>query len=214
MKFLKNHLLLVSLITIILSSPFLEDYRSGGLISLFLLSVSTFLCLLILSVHRRIFWAMVIISILTIGTEVFHLFFPSSILSTVQYFNLSVLIFLFAGILFYTIMTLKSLSFSDLSNAISIYLLLGIGFGFLYSFIEKIHPGSISSATPGNYEISGDMIYYSFSVLTTVGFGDMTPLGKVAKVLAMSEAVLGVLYIAIMIGRLVGISTSEKHKNN
>lgn len=199
---------------IILSSPFLEDYRSGGLISLFLLSFSTFLCLLILSVHRRIFWVIMIISVLTIGVEVLSLFFPSSILSTVQYFNLSLLIFLFAGILFYSIMILKNLSFSDISNAISIYLLIGIGFGFLYSFIEKIHPGSISSTSSGNYEISGDMIYFSFSVLTTVGFGDMAPLFKVTKVLAMSEAVLGVLYIAIMIGRLVGISTSEKYKNN
>ena len=210
MKFLKYHLFLVSLVIIMVSYPFLEDFRWGGLISLFLLAISFFLFLTILSVHRRIFRVMLFLSILTILVEVVAMIFPSSGITTLQYLNLSLLIFLFAGILFQTIMEQKSLSLPDISNAVSVYLLIGIGFGFLYSFIEKIHPGSIAYTSAGNADISGDMIYYSFSVLTTVGFGDMAPLHKAAKVLAMFEAVLGVMYVAIMIGRLVGLSTSGK----
>jgi len=213
MKFLKNYLFLISLITIMLSYPFLEDFIFGSLVSLILLSVSAFFCLLILSIHRRVFWLMVIISILTIGFDIIAMFFTSSGIFAIQYFTLSVLFFLFAGILFYYLMMLKSLAFSDISNAVSVYLLIGIGFGFLYGFIEKIHPGSIAYSAVETADISGDMIYYSFIILTTVGFGDMLPLFKITKVLAMFESVIGILYIAIMIGRLVGISTSEKIKN-
>ena len=47
--------------------------------------------------------------------------------------------------------------------------------------------------------------YFSFSTLTTVGFGDITPLSKVARTLAVMEAVTGTLYLAILISRLVGM---------
>ncbi|TSA26659.1 MAG: two pore domain potassium channel family protein [Bacteroidetes bacterium] len=210
MKFLKNYLLLVSLITIILASPFLEDLVLGGVISLVLICIAIFLCLLVLSIHPRIFRFMVIFSALIIGFEIIGLIFPSPLISTIQYFNLMVLIFLFAGILFYSLMTSQTLSFSDISNAISVYILIGIGFGFLYSFIERIHPGAISNSASSISDISGDMIYFSFIALTTVGFGDILPVIKATKVLAMFEAVLGVLYIAIMIGRLVGIGPASK----
>ena len=47
--------------------------------------------------------------------------------------------------------------------------------------------------------------YFSFGTLTTVGFGDITPVSKVARTLAVMEAVTGTFYLAILISRLVGI---------
>lgn len=103
---------------------------------------------------------------------------------------------------------------ADISNAVAIYFLIGIAFGFLYSFIEQIQPGSISFVASNTTDISGDMIYFSMITLTTAGYGEMLPVYKIAKVLAMMEASLGVLYIAIMIGKLVSTNTSQKNKNS
>lgn len=46
--------------------------------------------------------------------------------------------------------------------------------------------------------------YFSFSTLTTLGFGDITPVSRVARTLAIMEAATGTLYLAILISRLVG----------
>lgn len=48
------------------------------------------------------------------------------------------------------------------------------------------------------------MIYFSFVTLTTLGYGDITPAGPVARSLAYTEAIAGQLFIAILIGSLVG----------
>ncbi len=54
------------------------------------------------------------------------------------------------------------------------------------------------------------MIYFSFVTLTTAGFGDILAVHKFAKIVAMLEAVTGVLYIAVTIGRLIGINRASR----
>ena len=134
-------------------------------------------------------------------------FFDDSNMLAAQYLSLAILFSIYTSIMFYLIMSKDVSSYSDISNAISVYLLIGITFGFLYSFIEIIIPGSIVYNIDKLGDISGDMIYFSFVTLTTLGFGDILPVHKVAKVVVMFETVLGVLYIAIMIGHLVGLKS-------
>ena len=50
--------------------------------------------------------------------------------------------------------------------------------------------------------------YFSFITLTTVGYGDIAPVAKVARMLAVMEAITGVLYMAVLISRLVGAYSS------
>jgi len=56
------------------------------------------------------------------------------------------------------------------------------------------------------------MIYFSFVTLTTLGFGDITPLDPIARALVYTEAIVGQLYIAILIGTLVG-NIAGRHKS-
>ena len=81
--------------------------------------------------------------------------------------------------------------------------------GFLYCLIENILPGAFTIHSRGSGEIYGDMIYFSIVTLTTAGFGDILAVHKIAKVAVMTEMVTGVLYIAITIGRLVGLGKGE-----
>jgi len=86
-------------------------------------------------------------------------------------------------------------------GAVSGYLLIGVTWATLYSLVDTVNPGAFSqSAGSGDRR---DWIYYSFVTLTTVGYGDITPIHSVARTLAILEALIGQLYPAILIARLV-----------
>lgn len=88
--------------------------------------------------------------------------------------------------------------------ALSVYLLGGIFFGVLYHAVEQGWPGSFSaSGVTGDLGLF-DAIYFSFVTLATLGYGDILPVGEVARGLAVIEAVAGQLFLAVMIARLVG----------
>jgi hypothetical protein len=81
-------------------------------------------------------------------------------------------------------------------------------FGSLYDLIETLHPGSfqINVDTVGPAEIRWrTLIFFSFMTLTTIGLGDVTPVTTQAQSLVSIEGVMGVLYVAVPIARVVGI---------
>ena len=94
-----------------------------------------------------------------------------------------------------------------LSAGIVVYLMLGILWAQGYMLLAQLTPdtfhfplGEHSERHMGGF----NAFYFSFSTLTTVGFGDITPMSKIARTLAVMEAVTGTLYLAILISRLVG----------
>jgi len=58
--------------------------------------------------------------------------------------------------------------------------------------------------TPSNLELI-ELLYFSFSTLTTVGFGDIVPLSRGAQMAAIFEGIVGTLFLAILIAKLVGV---------
>ena len=95
---------------------------------------------------------------------------------------------------------------------LSAYLLAGIFFGVFYWVLERTWSGSL--AIPGEGVQSNVSlpvaIYYSFVTLATLGYGDIVPRSKVARGLAIMEAIAGQLYLAVMIARLVSLYVAGK----
>jgi hypothetical protein len=94
-------------------------------------------------------------------------------------------------------------------GAIAVYLLLGLAWGEAYSALAIVAPGAFSPAGSP----SGDpqqWLYYSFVTLTTVGYGDITPVGPLARSLAILEALTGQLYPAILLARLVALEVGSR----
>jgi voltage-gated potassium channel Kch len=69
----------------------------------------------------------------------------------------------------------------------------------IYTVHEGISPGSFSGLSE-----TTDLLYFSFVTLTTVGFGDVAPISILAKRLAIFEAAMGSIYMAIIIAMIVG----------
>jgi voltage-gated potassium channel len=88
------------------------------------------------------------------------------------------------------------------------YFFLGLMWSCIYLFMESFQPGSFQIAQKGTGD-QGHFIYFSFITMTTVGYGDTTPISNAARSLAVLEAVMGQLYLAVTIARLVGIHISQ-----
>lgn len=110
-----------------------------------------------------------------------------------------------------------------LCGAASIYLLIGVLSGFFYSLVDLYFPGSFTvipaGSVPGSPPVHPDagwLIYFSFTTLTTVGFGDVLPSSEMARSLSVLEAVIGQILLVVMMARLVGLHVAQvssgKHK--
>jgi hypothetical protein len=88
-------------------------------------------------------------------------------------------------------------------GAMSVYLLIGLSYGYLYQLIALTESHPFFAGNHGTlYPV--DYIYFSFITITTVGYGDFTPAGRVGEMIAASEAVIGQLYLVSVVGLVVG----------
>ena len=109
------------------------------------------------------------------------------------------------------------MSGDELCGSIVAYILIGIAWALLYSYIELLYPNSFSfvSATEDDLHAKGSaLFYYSFVTLTTLGYGDILPVSQFARMVAYLEAVTGVMYTAILVAGLVGHIGSHKKDSN
>jgi hypothetical protein len=104
-------------------------------------------------------------------------------------------------------------------GGICVYLLIGFVFFYLFDMVELIHPGAFLERDqrlrpPVNAEHllirRPELNYFSFVTLTTVGFGDITPVDPLARVLTVLEALFGQIYLVTFLAFLVGNYISQR----
>jgi hypothetical protein len=95
-----------------------------------------------------------------------------------------------------------------IEGAIAVYVLLGLTWAQAYELLALLDPGAFAGAVGG--QTSPSWVYYSFVTLTTMGYGDITPLNPVARSLAILEALTGQLYLAILVARLVSLELHSR----
>ncbi len=102
-------------------------------------------------------------------------------------------------------------------GGINVYLLLGIAYAVLHALVETVTPGSYTVGGVGVTELLAqagsegfsELVYFSFVTFTTLGYGDMVPANSISGMLSASEAVVGQLYVAIFVARLVSLQVSQ-----
>ncbi|MEA3276530.1 MAG: potassium channel family protein [Pseudomonadota bacterium] len=98
-------------------------------------------------------------------------------------------------------------------GAVCIFLLGGLVWTTLYMMVALLNPEAFNGLEPGPwYDIFPDLVYFSFVSLTTLGYGDIGPVGPMARFLAFMEAIVGQFYVAILVASLVGIRISNQQK--
>jgi hypothetical protein len=120
---------------------------------------------------------------------------------------------MFFGFIIITILTLifnrKEITRDLIAGAAAVYLLIAVVWNYAFQLIEIIQPGSFYFAQSQNPGFQAPFLYYSFVTMTTLGFGDITPLTTTAKTCTVLEAVVGQLYLVITVAWLVGAHISQ-----
>jgi hypothetical protein len=124
----------------------------------------------------------------------------------------------FSGILFFAFMVITILSFIFKQNTVTfnvinasvvVYLLMAMMWALLFILLETLHPGSFSLAASQSQQSNFHFFYYSFVTITTLGYGDITPATEIARSLAVLEAVIGQIYLVVLVARLVGMQIAQ-----
>ena len=206
MKF-ANHYLLASILLVFLIGPVAFDY---GLLSIVNLEI-LFLVILIFSIflhrHDSKLFKVTVVSLIIILINI--LFFDNN-QSVSQYFLKILIVSITIVELFREILKTKIIDSHIISSAISIYVLVGIFWYLLFMFLLMIDPDSFYIRNFNPEMVSIDMIYFSFTTLTTLGYGDITPVSYTAKMWSITEAMMGVMFLAVMISRVVSLFGSKK----
>lgn len=107
------------------------------------------------------------------------------------------------------IFTARHVNGDVLLAAITVYILLAAVFVPVYGVMEALAPGAFVDNGTGGPVFWQQFVYYSLTTLTTTGYGDILPVSPWARAVANVEMVVGVLYIAILMGRLVGVYSQD-----
>lgn len=106
------------------------------------------------------------------------------------------------------IVTHRFVSTETVLGAVAVYLLLGFSFTFIYSAIGYVSAipffGGHTQATANEY------LFFSYTTLTTVGYGNLVPVGNVGQTFAMLEALAGQIFLVIVVARLVSLWGQER----
>jgi voltage-gated potassium channel len=163
--------------------------------------------------HRILIYFVVALTIATLAVNLISEFAPShsssALETTLRLACLSILVF----------MTVKQtlrpgpVTVYRVMGGIAGYLLIGFTWSFAYQLVMHWAPSAIHFASavediPARQPTH--LIYFSFVTLTTVGYGDAYPVHPVARSLVVAEALTGQLYLAILIGSLVGMALQTK----
>ncbi|WPF88920.1 potassium channel family protein [Cyanobacterium aponinum UTEX 3222] len=177
-----------------------------------------------------IFFSTIILAINTLGfsKKFIYIFrgiaifaYLSSIISHLQMLNHIDTIEIFSDVLsaLFMILSIVAIALRILSEteingdvikgAICIYLMIGILWGIFYKILVNINANSFELSIFIDASPQYQLFYFSFTTLTTLGYGDISPLNSVGMMLSNIEALLGQLFPAIFISKLVSLSLNK-----
>jgi len=191
--------------------PFLEDYLSiRYLMGIFLL-VIFMSAVYAVSQKRSTFVIALLLALLTEALELSGYLTGISSLDILSDIVAGLLLAYTATIILFYLFSEERITGDMIMGAICVYFLMGLIWSLVFFNLEMLQPGSFQmpQGTPNQVTFT----YYSYVTLTTLGYGDMTPVSGPARSLALLEAMMGQLYLAVLIARLVGIHIAQSSRS-
>jgi hypothetical protein len=202
---------LIALTLVLVSDPFTESLPLGDLIEAGRVTLLMLVALLASGGNRRtLLWGVALVTPALLAKWANH-FRPDLIPAwTFTSVGILFLIYVLRQLLRFVIRAPRVDS-EVLCGGVAIYLMLGLLWTFAYVLIARLNPNAFAftaGGVPGQSMKGSTAIYFSFITLSTVGYGDIVPLSGAARMLAISEATVGILYTTILVARLVTLYTS------
>lgn len=205
--------LLGALITLFAITPFVEDLPGGDLIEVCIMTVVLVSAMLAVGGRRQI----LVVGTVLLGPTLLgkwlnhthpHLVPPYFFLG----FGLAFIAFVVANLLRF-VLRASHVDAEVLCAGISVYLMIGLIWTMAYVLVGRIAPESFAFNNPADAKVGMNgfnAFYFSFVTMSTVGFGDISPVSKFARTLATMEAITGTFYVTVLIARLVAMYSPER----
>lgn len=202
--------LLSVLLILLVVAPLLSSERAGYGVELFfdLVLVTGAYSAAWQSRHRLSFFALTAATLTTRWTDMVLDHSGFSLVSII----LVILWLVYAVVLIVTAMfRMREVGTNAILGAIVAYVLATVAFASLFELIELLQPGSFTGLPVGGAQrkVENALLYFSVVSITTMGYGDITPVTALARSLSSIEGMFGTLYLAVMIARLVGLHSSR-----
>lgn len=202
--------LLIALFALFVSIPFSEPLRAGVLIESILISIVLISAIFTVAASRRALLIAVVLALPTLAGRWIHQFRPD-VMPPELFLIGGILLVLFVIInLLRFVLSASTVNTEVLCASTSAYLLLALLWTFGYWLVAEIVPNAFAFSGADTSLKGFNGLYFSFITMSTVGYGDITPVAKVARMLAAMEAITGLLYVAILIARLVALHVAPK----
>jgi len=195
---------LVVLALFIVATPFVGILAGGQLINTALLTLVMLSGLIVIGARRGTLVLAMILLVPGVVASWINYYRPESMPAVVHLTFAVLFLALVAAQFLRFILRAPRVTVQVLAAGISTYLLFGLVWGLAYLMVDRLTPGSFAFSVAGD-SMAQSAFYYSFITLTTMGYGDIAPVSRVARTLAMLESTTGVMYMSILIARLVGL---------
>jgi hypothetical protein len=204
--------LFTSIMALLVVQPFIGQHEIFIPIIFFFIM---FCVLWTLEVGRGLFWLLMSLAVfslvmsLTNGDDLVDLELKSfkllNILNLVSYS-----VFLFSTTLIILIHLFKEdkVTLHTIRGGITVYFMMGLFWTFLYALFVAIDSSTIQMT--GQYHDLSELMYFSFTTLTTLGYGDVVPISEAARNIAVLEAAAGQIFLTVLIARLIGLYIAQK----
>lgn len=205
--------LLLALAVLILVEPSAEQWRGGvPLLAVLHLGVLALAVRMVSSTRdsMKLTWAL---AAPTIALNLAYLVVDHPALSIANLAMLAIFYFHVIRCLLGYVLRDSIVTLDELFAAVCAYVLIALVFACVYAIEERLVPGSFSIPPEPVAMFTTrffDLLYFSFTVLTSTGFGDIHPLARQARAIVIVEQVTGVMYVALLIARLTGMNLARK----
>lgn len=205
--------LLVALAALLICAPFVEELRGGHLILSALFSLVLLAAVFAVAARKRTLIIAIALAVPAITGRWINHFRPDLVHPAVFLVCALLLLAFVITHLLRFILRAPVVTLEVLCASISVYLMLGLMWTIAYWLVDQLTPGGAFSfnTNRGAQSMNGFTgFYFSFITLSTVGYGDITPVSRFARWLAAMEAMVGLLYVAVLIARLVSLYSTAK----
>jgi len=194
-------LVIIAVISFVVA-PLAESRRGGGTVLRACVTLMFAYGAFVLSSRRRARLVIALLTAVPIGLAWLEEFHPGPSWSAAAAAASCLFTLMLATLIIRRVFREGPITIHRVVGSIVVYMMLGIAFGEAARFIAILDPQAYSSANFAHID-RPELYYFSLVTLTTVGYGDITPLHPMARSLAVVEALTGQLFPAILIARLV-----------
>lgn len=155
------------------------------------------------AVRRNLVRGAIALGMVAVLLAVFAAILDSAHLLGASFLILGALMLLAVWAILRVVVAESEVGFRTILGAISVYALFGLLFTFVYGAVDRIQPGAFFESVPELQQ--GDLIFFSFTTLTTTGYGNLVPGGQPGKLIAGIEMLIGQIFLVTLVAGLVSL---------